>query len=104
MLQSQRVDNRHYAWYVLSQYKRIRELQRKSRIHYFYEATVGAGLPIISTLRSLVETGDKIVKVEGVFRLVIRRARTFVILNSQLEMKKFQVSGCSSLVIKTSKM
>ncbi|KAG0577334.1 hypothetical protein KC19_5G148600 [Ceratodon purpureus] len=49
------------------QYKRVRELQRKSHIHYFYEATVGAGLPIISTLRSLVETGDKIVKVEGVF-------------------------------------
>lgn len=52
---------------AFDQYKRIRELQRKSRIHYFYEATVGAGLPIISTLRSLVETGDKIVKVEGVF-------------------------------------
>lgn len=57
---------------VLLQYKRVRELQRESHTHYFYEATVGAGLPIISTLRSLVETGDKIVKVEGVFRSVSR--------------------------------
>ncbi|KAJ7064946.1 homoserine dehydrogenase-domain-containing protein [Mycena amicta] len=33
----------------------------------FNEATVGAGLPVISTLKDLVGTGDKIVKIEGVF-------------------------------------
>ncbi|KAH9823484.1 homoserine dehydrogenase-domain-containing protein [Melampsora americana] len=33
----------------------------------FKESTVGAGLPIISTLRELVVTGDEILKVEGVF-------------------------------------
>jgi len=49
------------------QYAKLKELQRQSYIHYFYEATVGAGLPIISTLRGLLETGDKIVKVEGIF-------------------------------------
>ena len=27
---------------------------------------MGAGLPVISTLRSLIETGDKILKIEGV--------------------------------------
>lgn len=32
----------------------------------YLEATVGAGLPIISTLRDLVKTGDEIVKIEGV--------------------------------------
>lgn len=31
-----------------------------------YEATVGAGLPIISTIRRLRETGDRIIKIEGV--------------------------------------
>jgi homoserine dehydrogenase len=30
------------------------------RGRYLYESTVGAGLPIISTLRDLVETGDKV--------------------------------------------
>jgi aspartokinase/homoserine dehydrogenase 1 len=51
----------------LEQYLRLRELQRQSYTHYFYEATVGAGLPIISTLRGLLETGDKIIQIEGIF-------------------------------------
>ncbi|KAK7039613.1 homoserine dehydrogenase [Favolaschia claudopus] len=34
---------------------------------FLNEATVGAGLPIISTLKDLVATGDKVVKIEGVF-------------------------------------
>lgn len=35
--------------------------------HYFYETTVGAGLPIISTLRDLLKTGDHVHEIEGVF-------------------------------------
>ncbi|MBE7182687.1 MAG: bifunctional aspartate kinase/homoserine dehydrogenase I, partial [Terriglobus roseus] len=35
--------------------------------YVFHEASVGAGLPVISTLKELVETGDEVVKVEGVF-------------------------------------
>lgn len=31
------------------------------------QATVGAGLPVIATLRHLIETGDKILRVEGIF-------------------------------------
>lgn len=37
------------------------------RGRFLNEATVGAGLPIVSTLRDLIETGDKIKKIEGVF-------------------------------------
>ncbi|KAJ3333328.1 Homoserine dehydrogenase [Blyttiomyces sp. JEL0837] len=33
----------------------------------FHESTVGAGLPILSTLNDLVNTGDEIVKIEGIF-------------------------------------
>ncbi|OIT24865.1 bifunctional aspartokinasehomoserine dehydrogenase 1, chloroplastic [Nicotiana attenuata] len=51
----------------LDQYLKMRALQRQSYTHYFYEATVGAGLPIISTLRGLLETGDKILRIEGIF-------------------------------------
>ncbi|XP_024044172.1 bifunctional aspartokinase/homoserine dehydrogenase 1, chloroplastic [Citrus clementina] len=51
----------------LDQYLKLRPLQRKSYTHYFYEATVGAGLPIISTLRGLLETGDHILRIEGIF-------------------------------------
>ncbi|WJX71109.1 Bifunctional aspartokinase/homoserine dehydrogenase 1, chloroplastic [Trifolium repens] len=50
-----------------TQYLKLRALQRQSYTHYFYEATVGAGLPIVSTLRGLLETGDKILQIEGIF-------------------------------------
>lgn len=51
----------------LDQYLKLRALQRQSYTHYFYEATVGAGLPIVSTLRGLLETGDRILRIEGIF-------------------------------------
>ncbi|MBL6990215.1 MAG: bifunctional aspartate kinase/homoserine dehydrogenase I [Bacteriovoracaceae bacterium] len=34
--------------------------------HYFYETTVGAGLPVISTLKDILMTGDRIIEIEGV--------------------------------------
>lgn len=33
----------------------------------YHESSVGAGLPVISTLKDLVATGDKITKIQGVF-------------------------------------
>ena len=33
----------------------------------YHESSVGAGLPVISTLKDLVETGDQVTKIEGVF-------------------------------------
>ncbi|KAL8871353.1 MAG: hypothetical protein Q9174_002793 [Haloplaca sp. 1 TL-2023] len=33
----------------------------------YHESSVGAGLPIISSLKDLVETGDEVQKIEGVF-------------------------------------
>ncbi|EGD99481.1 homoserine dehydrogenase [Trichophyton mentagrophytes] len=33
----------------------------------YHESTVGAGLPVLSTLRDLVNTGDKVTRIEGVF-------------------------------------
>ncbi|KAK3941607.1 homoserine dehydrogenase-domain-containing protein [Diplogelasinospora grovesii] len=35
--------------------------------HVFHESSVGAGLPVISTLKDLVQTGDEVTKIEGVF-------------------------------------
>ncbi|HET7536029.1 MAG TPA: bifunctional aspartate kinase/homoserine dehydrogenase I [Candidatus Didemnitutus sp.] len=34
---------------------------------YHYETTVGAALPVIETLKNLVRTGDRVVKIEGAF-------------------------------------
>ncbi len=47
-------------------YRSLRETARKHQRYFLYETNVGAGLPIIQTLRGLVETGDEIIKIEGV--------------------------------------
>ncbi len=33
----------------------------------YHESSVGAGLPVISTIKDLVDTGDEVTKIEGVF-------------------------------------
>lgn len=38
-----------------------------SGARFRYEATVGAGLPVISTLRDLLDTGDELIAAEGIF-------------------------------------
>ncbi len=45
----------------------LEQARRASGAHYLYEATVGAGLPVIQTLRDLRETGDEIASIEGIF-------------------------------------
>ena len=51
----------------LGLYEKIIAASKASSARYLNEATVGAGLPVISTLKELVATGDKVVKIEGVF-------------------------------------
>jgi aspartokinase/homoserine dehydrogenase 1 len=48
-------------------YQHLRQARRLAGAHYLYEATVGAGLPVIQTLRDLRETGDEIRRIEGIF-------------------------------------
>lgn len=51
----------------LQQYDQIRRDASWAGAHYFYETTVGAALPIIQTLRDLLHTGDRVIRVEGIF-------------------------------------
>ncbi|MCA1612605.1 MAG: bifunctional aspartate kinase/homoserine dehydrogenase I [Acidobacteria bacterium] len=50
-----------------ARYRSLREAARRHGRYFLYETNVGAGLPIIHTLRDLVETGDEVRRVEGVF-------------------------------------
>jgi bifunctional aspartokinase / homoserine dehydrogenase 1 len=50
----------------LQHHEKLMALKKDKHTHYFYEATVGAGLPVISSLRELKRTGDQIFHVEGV--------------------------------------
>lgn len=47
-------------------YRRLEATSEQGSSHYFYETTVGAALPIISTLRDLIDTGDEIYSVQGI--------------------------------------
>lgn len=48
-------------------YSQLKAVQRRCGTHFLYETTVGAGLPIIQTLRDLVDTGDELKQIEGIF-------------------------------------
>jgi bifunctional aspartokinase / homoserine dehydrogenase 1 len=52
---------------TLPYYRSLQEARRAAGTHYLYEATVGAGLPVIQTLRDLRGTGDDITQIEGIF-------------------------------------
>jgi bifunctional aspartokinase / homoserine dehydrogenase 1 len=48
------------------EYKTLKKIAADKKIHFKYETNVGAGLPLISTIQSLINSGDKILKIEAV--------------------------------------
>jgi bifunctional aspartokinase / homoserine dehydrogenase 1 len=52
---------------ALAEFQPMQKARRLAGTHYLYEATVGAALPIIMTVRDLRETGDGIQTIEGIF-------------------------------------
>lgn len=50
----------------LEQYKDLKNMAAKHGVRFLYETNVGAGLPVISTLRDLTISGDKSIKIEAV--------------------------------------
>ena len=50
----------------VAQYRAVREAARRRGRYFLYETNVGAGLPVIHTLRDLLDTGDEILRIEGV--------------------------------------
>jgi bifunctional aspartokinase / homoserine dehydrogenase 1 len=49
------------------QYVSLMDVLRQRQVYFFDEANVGAGLPVMSTIRDLIASGDVIKKVEGIF-------------------------------------
>jgi bifunctional aspartokinase / homoserine dehydrogenase 1 len=49
-----------------SNYADLKDIARKKGIKFLFETNVGAGLPIINTMNNLVNSGDKILKLEAV--------------------------------------
>ena len=48
-------------------YHKLQKMADHGSSHIFYETTVGAALPIVSTLRDLIDTGDEVKSVQGIF-------------------------------------
>jgi aspartokinase/homoserine dehydrogenase 1 len=48
------------------QYKRLHDLALQHNVRFLYETNVGAGLPVINTLNSLITSGDRILSIEAV--------------------------------------
>ncbi|MEX2497829.1 MAG: bifunctional aspartate kinase/homoserine dehydrogenase I [Wenzhouxiangellaceae bacterium] len=59
--------NKHAGSGDLARYMRLRELTKQGGARWRYEATVGAGLPIIQTLRDQLDSGDRVLTIEGIF-------------------------------------
>ncbi|PNS08484.1 bifunctional aspartate kinase/homoserine dehydrogenase I [Solilutibacter silvestris] len=57
--------NKHAGSGPLERWHAIRAATRHGG-HFRYEATVGAGLPVIQTLRSQLDTGDTLTEIDGV--------------------------------------
>lgn len=47
-------------------YKKLKNTARKKDVKFLFETNVGAGLPIINTINSLINSGDKILRIEAV--------------------------------------
>jgi aspartokinase/homoserine dehydrogenase 1 len=52
---------------AIGDYETLQSLGKHGSSHFFYETTVGAALPIISTLQDLIDTGDTVHSVQGIF-------------------------------------
>lgn len=58
--------NKIAASSAYSEYANLKQVARKKDVKFLFETNVGAGLPIINTINSLINSGDRILKIEAV--------------------------------------
>ncbi len=49
-----------------TQYQEHAQVARRNSVEYYYETTVGAALPIIQSLKDLIRSGDKVLRIEAI--------------------------------------
>lgn len=47
-------------------YQKLKNLAKQHNVQFLYETNVGAGLPVLSTLRNMMHSGDRIIRIEAV--------------------------------------
>ncbi len=58
--------NKVAASSAFENYNHLKQLAKKNNVQFLFETNVGAGLPVISTLRNLIHSGDRILTIEAV--------------------------------------
>jgi aspartokinase/homoserine dehydrogenase 1 len=58
--------NKVAASSTYSYYKQLKDTAVEKGIKFYFETNVGAGLPILSTIKDLINSGDRILKIEAV--------------------------------------
>ena len=58
--------NKVAASSAYNQYNHLKHLAKENNVQFLFETNVGAGLPVISTLRNLIHSGDHIIRIEAV--------------------------------------
>lgn len=58
--------NKVAASSIYSNYKKLKDLAREFNCQFLFETNVGAGLPVIATLKDLVNSGDRVHKMQAV--------------------------------------
>ncbi|NHW59570.1 homoserine dehydrogenase, partial [Escherichia coli] len=59
--------NKIYNTLPIGEYKKLRRTLEKNKKKYLYETNVGAGLPLIDTIKLLHLSGEDITRIKGVF-------------------------------------
>ena len=58
--------NKVAASSAFKDYRELKETARRRGVKFLFETNVGAGLPVINTINDLINSGDKILKIEAV--------------------------------------
>lgn len=59
--------NKYFNTLPIAQYRSLRSTLEKNKKKYLYETNVGAGLPLIDTIKLLHLSGENITRIKGVF-------------------------------------
>ncbi|MDA3878856.1 MAG: bifunctional aspartate kinase/homoserine dehydrogenase I [Prolixibacteraceae bacterium] len=75
-----------------SNYKLLKDSAVRKGIKFFFETNVGAGLPVISTIKDLINSGDKIIKIQavlsGTLNFIFNTLSSNVPLSKAIEMAR----------------
>ena len=58
--------NKVAASSAFSNYQKLKEVAREYNAHFLFETNVGAGLPVIATLNDLLNSGDRVHRIQAV--------------------------------------